>query len=913
MKKSFLLLVSICGLCLFNGCGTGSSSPPPLVATHFSVTAATTTQTAGTAFNITVTALDASNGVASSYAGTVHFTSSDGKAVLPGNSTLTNGTGTFSVTLKTAAGQTITVNDAGGALTAGSSSSITVAPAATSQFSITTPASANVGTAFNFTVTAEDPFGNAATSYSGTVHFTSSDAQATLPANATLTGGMGTFSATLKTAGSQTITATDTVTPSITGPSSPVNIIGPLAISSAAPPDGTVGVKYGPSTIQYLRCSWSPYPGWHLVCTPCTSSLCASLPPCRNYPSPGFCRTTQRGFFGFPLMATGGVSSYTWSWAPAANSSLPPGLSLSNGRIAGIPTSRGTYNVIVTVMDSASPAGQVSTPYTIVIAPPPPLTITSGAPPDGTLGAGYGGSGNGFSLTASGGLTPFTWSWVAAAGSALPPGLSLSSNGVISGTPTTTTAGTYQVIVTVTDSETPPIQTTANYAINIIAPPPPTISTSPAPAIGTLNVAYAGYTFAAINGLSPFTWSETGALPPGIQPLSSAGALSGTPTATGTFPITVQVQDALGRNSSPQNFSMQIFAKGFTATGSMPTARELHTATLLGDGKVLITGGIVDASSFPTQALLYDPAKGTFAPTTGSMTISRVSPEAVLLKTGKVLLVGGKGPNLALSTAELYDPATQTFASTTGSMATARTYHTATLLSDGTVLVTGGLDANDTPVGTAELFDPVSETFTTVGNMQTARFFHTATLLPSGKVLIAGGMDPGGTGVATAELYDPSTKAFAPAGNMTVARTGHTATSLSGGKVLVTGGATGFGGAAGSTAEIFDPGTGNFTATGNMATARSLHTATLRNDGTVLLTGGDAFFYNGAQAQSLSAAELFDPASGSFSALSNMTTLRESHTATLLNTGEVLVVGGSNGTLGYSSTTTVTATAELYQ
>jgi len=502
---------------------------------------------------------------------------------------------------------------------------------------------------------------------------------------------------------------------------------------------------------------------------------------------------------------------------------------------------------------------------------------------------------------------------VAAAGSALPPGLSLSSNGVISGTPATTTTGTYQVIVTVTDSEIPAIQTTANYAINIIAPPPPTISTSPAPAIGTLNVAYAGYTFAAINGLPPFMWSETGALPPGIQPLSSAGALSGTPTATGTFPITVQVQDALCRNSSPQNFNIQVFAKGFTATGSMPAARELHTATLLTDGKVLITGGVVDASSFPTQALLYDPAKGTFAPTTGSMTISRVSPEAVLLKTGKVLLVGGKGPNLALSTAELYDPATQTFASTTGSMATARTYHTATLLSDGTVLVTGGLDANDTPVATAELFDPVSETFTAAGNMQTARSFQTATLLPSGKVLIAGGMDGGGTALSTAELYDPSTKAFVSAGNMVAARAGYTATSLGGGKVLLTGGAAGFGGAANSTAEIFDPGTGNFTATGDMAAARSLHTATLRNDGTVLLTGGDTFFYNGAQAQSLSAAELFDPVSGSFSAVSNMTTLRESHTATLLNTGEVLVVGGSNGTIGYSATTTVTATAELYQ
>jgi alpha-tubulin suppressor-like RCC1 family protein len=128
----------------------------------------------------------------------------------------------------------------------------------------------------------------------------------------------------------------------------------------------------------------------------------------------------------------------------------------------------------------------------------------------------------------------------------------------------------------------------------------------------------------------------------------------------------------------------------------------------------------------------------------------------------------------------------------------------------------------------------------------------------------------------------------------------------------VTGGAPAFTGAATVAAEIFDPNTGVFTLTGNMATARSLHTATLRNDGTVLVAGGDSYFYNSALAHSLSAAELFDPVTGSFSAINDMTAIRESHTATLLNTGEVLVVGGSNGTIGYSATTTVQATAELY-
>jgi hypothetical protein len=97
-----------------------------------------------------------------------------------------------------------------------------------------------------------------------------------------------------------------------------------------------------------------------------------------------------------------------------------------------------------------------------------------------------------------------------------------------------------------------------------------------------------------------------------------------------------------------------------------------------------------------------------------------------------------------------------------------------------------------------------------------------------------------------------------------------------------------------------------------MVTPRSLHTATLRSDGTVLVAGGNTAFYDGYDGRTLSAAEVFDPVAGTFTAVADMTTPRESHTATLLLSGEVLMVGGSIGTLGYSATTTVLATAELY-
>src|SRR6266704_2862562 len=178
-------------------------------ATHFSVSAPSSA-TAGAAFSFTVAALDASNNPATGYSGTVHFSSSDGQGVLPADSTLSSGTGTFSATLKTAGSRTITATDTVSSSITVTSGPITASPAAATHFTLAAPASATSGVAFSFTVTAQDQFNNTATGYSGTVHFSSSDGAATLPVDSTLSSGTGTFSATLKTAGSQAITATDT-------------------------------------------------------------------------------------------------------------------------------------------------------------------------------------------------------------------------------------------------------------------------------------------------------------------------------------------------------------------------------------------------------------------------------------------------------------------------------------------------------------------------------------------------------------------------------------------------------------------------------------------------------------------------------------------------------------------------------
>src|SRR5439155_132378 len=146
--------------------------------THYSVTAPASA-TAGTAFSITVTALDQFNNTAMGYTGTVHFTSSDGQAVLPTNSTLTNGTSSFNVTLKTSGNQKITGTDTVTNRITGTSGNVNVtfASGGATHYTVSAPTNATAGTAFSVTVTAQDQFGNTVTNYAGTVHFHRSDVQ----------------------------------------------------------------------------------------------------------------------------------------------------------------------------------------------------------------------------------------------------------------------------------------------------------------------------------------------------------------------------------------------------------------------------------------------------------------------------------------------------------------------------------------------------------------------------------------------------------------------------------------------------------------------------------------------------------------------------------------------------------------
>lgn len=337
----------------------------------------------------------------------------------------------------------------------------------------------------------------------------------------------------------------------------------------------------------------------------------------------------------------------------------------------------------------------------------------------------------------------------------------------------------------------------------------------------------------------------------------------------------------------------------WSVTGSMVNARANQGTAVLQNGSVLVVGGWNLSNVYPASEI-YTPATGTWRET-GSVNLERYAAVAVTLPNGKVLFAGGCINNCTdiTSSAELYDPATDMW-SFTGSMLTPRYYYTAVLLKTGKVLIAGGCSAAacNTDTATAEVYDPETGTFSATGSLSFARVSPTATLLSNGNVLVVGGDES----LAQTEIYHTSTGQWTSGGNLnTVGRTSHTATLLPNGKVLVAGGEN-----PGilASAELYDPASNTWTATGSLVNKRRKHTAVLLSTGKVLITGGTGDVNH--RYVFFASSELFDPETGTFSATTgNLNIGRTEHTAALLSNGMVLAIGGliENG---------VTASAELY-
>ena len=396
---------------------------------------------------------------------------------------------------------------------------------------------------------------------------------------------------------------------------------------------------------------------------------------------------------------------------------------------------------------------------------------------------------------------------------------------------------------------------------------------------GVGSVTSGGTTIVTPAATTTYTLTVTPASGPTVQRQATVTVATGNPTMsssrafhTETLLLNGKVLLA-GGLSAPLSFTTTATADLYNPasellnpTGSLGTARWLHTATLLNNGKVLIVGGFVSKYDGTTAAELYDPATGLFTPTSGPLHYPRGGHTATLLPSGDVLIVGGysgRTNDLANYPAvcEVYNPVSNFFRDS-GSLNSKRGAHRATPIYNASfpvaaqsaehadalenrVLISGGYSANGF-VTSLEWYYVASDSFVTLSvGIINGRAFHTAVLLPNNKVLLAGGGNSASFPIGTttsAELYDVAGNTSALTGSLTSTRAAHTST-LVGGKVLVFGGVTGyagiFGGAIYASVESYDPVTGVFTTlAAPMAAGRAFHCGTLLGNGKILLSGG---------------------------------------------------------------------------
>ena len=306
-------------------------------------------------------------------------------------------------------------------------------------------------------------------------------------------------------------------------------------------------------------------------------------------------------------------------------------------------------------------------------------------------------------------------------------------------------------------------------------------------------------------------------------------------------------------------------ASGFAAKADIPKGRTAMGQIALDDGTALILGGgnTGGGSNFTAEVNIdrWSPNAPQWT-AAGSLQVPRLGPSTTRLVDGRIFIAGGTGPGNPLTqqlgSAELYNTTTNTSVATTGSFSPGRLYHVAGLLSGGKVAIIGG-DLAVTGAQAIAVFDPTTQLFTNGPNIISTRFGHTGARLPNGKILYCGGCTLPtpceGAALSTCEIFDGTT--VTATGSLTQSSGLHSMITLATGKVLLVGGVTA-GGTTRNRAELYDPATGLWTATGSLATGRYEAGIGLLGSGRAVIAGG-RFGPTSAGSTYLASAEIYDP------------------------------------------------------
>ena len=430
-------------------------------------------------------------------------------------------------------------------------------------------------------------------------------------------------------------------------------------------------------------------------------------------PPPALAITTTSftpGTIGTPYFATlaasGGLEGYTWTVAAGA---LPAGLTLSgSGVISGTPTATGTSSFTIQVADSGKPANSATRTLTLTIAGTA-LAIATASLPAGSVSTSYNAV-----LIGTGGTQPYKWS--IAAGS-LPLGLVLSTAGTLSGTPTT--PGSSNFTVQLRDSASPVNVVTRALSITVSAPP--LLIVTAVLTSGQINVAY-NATLAGQGGTTPYTWSlKAGRLPAGLS-LSSAGVISGTPTAAGSSGFTVQLADAgTLQQVATRALTLNINSSSLSiSTSSLPdgVVGATYNAQLAATGGTPPYTWSVQPSSLPTGLTLSAGGLLTGTPTStdsSDVTFKVVDSAATPLTAVAPLTIRINPPTLAVSTSALAagtvgTPYGATLAATGGTAPYRWTIVSGAPQAGLTLATDGTLSGTATTAGTSSFTVQVSDT-----------------------------------------------------------------------------------------------------------------------------------------------------------------------------------------------------------